>query len=160
MVETAHEVLDDNGCVSHYHPSIVISSEQGERRLEPLSRHLLWPEPEVGGLLKPLPEKLIVPDGLLKEETEKEKIEENSQEPSCCRACVQTMAEWFTAEANPAAIAAFRSMRGASQRDHLLGVVYDQTTTTWDVKILTGQTAMFWFELLCLDCAGTLVLVI
>ncbi|CAK8995721.1 unnamed protein product [Durusdinium trenchii] len=151
---SSHEVLDDNGCVSHYHPSIVISSEQGERRLEPLSRHLLWPEPEVGGLLKPLPEKLIVPDGLLKEETEKEKIEENSQEPSCCRACVQTMAEWFTAEANPAAIAAFRSMRGASQRDHLLGVVYDQTTTTWDVKILTGQTAMFWFELLCLDCVA------
>ena len=167
VFETAHEVLDDNGCVSHYHPSIVITTEQGEPRLEPLSHHLLWPKPEVG-LIKTLPQKLTLPD-VLKEETE------IPQEPSCFTTCVRTMAEWFTAEADPAdnvaipmaeehgppmgAIAAFRSMRGTSQRDHLIGVVYDQTTC-WDVKVLTGQTAMFWFELLCLDCAGTLVLVI
>ncbi|CAK9001009.1 unnamed protein product, partial [Durusdinium trenchii] len=158
---SSQEVLDDNGCVSHYHPSIVITTEQGEPRLEPLSHHLLWPKPEVG-LIKTLPQKLTLPD-VLKEETE------IPQEPSCFTTCVRTMAEWFTAEADPAdnvaipmaeehgppmgAIAAFRSMRGTSQRDHLIGVVYDQTTC-WDVKVLTGQTAMFWFELLCLDCVA------
>ncbi|CAK9037672.1 unnamed protein product [Durusdinium trenchii] len=38
------------------------------------------------------------------------------------------------------------------KRDHLLGA--KRLSSTWSVRNLTGQSTMFWIDLLCLDCAA------
>ncbi|CAK9062932.1 unnamed protein product [Durusdinium trenchii] len=99
--------------------------EQVVLRLERLSGHFEWPEKALKGQWRQLPE-LDVSVPLW-------------TSPPIRHATTET-------------VATLRSMRG-QERDHLLGAVL-MSSSRWSTRNLTGQTAMFWFELLVLDCAA------
>jgi len=118
-------VKDDEGSL-YFHACLLIQRihDEGrvESRSEPLSRHVLWPEREVG-------------------------------RPSYVPKAVR-----FLDEPSKAALAVkkLRSLKG-QERDHIMGAMYESLNGESSVLAVTGQTPMFWFELLILQFAGASV---
>jgi len=116
-----NEVKDDEGSL-YFHACLLIQrihdGGRVESRSEPLSRHLLWPEREVG-------------------------------RPSYVPKAVR-----FLDEPSKAALAVkkLRSLKG-QERDHIMGAMYESLNGESSVLEVTGQTPMFWFELLILQFA-------
>eukprot|EP00435_Cladocopium_sp_Y103_P037677 s253_g10.t1 len=131
------EVRDEGGGALYYHPHVIIRAHNGPKttlRMEPLSGCAVWPAPRRRGRRISLPDIEVKHLDIFKPLT---------VDPD---------------DAVPVPIDGFRCLRG-QRRDHITGVQWSQSSNNTSecgnmsqhVKVSTGQTVMFWFELICLD---------
>ena len=137
MSQLAPQVHDEGGGALYYHPHIIIRAQDADKtilRMEPLSGGAVWPAPRRRGRRISLPDIEVNDLDIFKSVTVDPK-EHEAVLP----------------------IVGFRCLSGP-RRDHITGVQWSQNSNTlhchnmWQrVNISTGQTVMFWFELICLD---------
>ena len=137
MSQLAPQVHDEGGGALYYHPHIIIRAQDADKtilRMEPLSGGAVWPAPRRRGRRISLPDIEVNDLDIFKSVTVDPK-EHEAVLP----------------------IVGFRCLSGP-RRDHITGVLWSESSNTlhchnmWQrVKISTGQTVMFWFELICLD---------
>ena len=137
MSQLAPQVHDAGGGALYYHPHIIIRAQDADKtilRMEPLSGGAVWPAPRVRG------RRISLPDIQVKDLDIFKPVIVDPKEHEAVLPIV-----------------GFRCLSG-QRRDHITGVQWSQNSNTMDcgnmwqhVKISTGQTVMFWFELICLD---------
>ena len=136
MSQLTPQVHDEGGGALYYHPHIIIRAQDADKtilRMEPLSGGAVWPAPRRRGRRISLPDIEVKDLDIFKSVTVDPK-EHEAVLP----------------------IVGFRCLSGP-RRDHITGIQWSQSSNTlhcrnmWQrVKISTGQTVMFWFELICL----------
>ena len=137
MSQLAPEVHDEGGGALYYHPHIIIRAQEADKtilRMEPLSGGAVWPAPRVRG------RRISLPDIQVKDLDIFKPVIVDPKEHEAVLPIV-----------------GFRCLSG-QRRDHITGVQWSQSSNTLEcgnmsqhVEISTGQTVMFWFELICLD---------
>ena len=133
MSQLAPEEHDEGGGALYYHPHIVIRAQDADKtllRMEPLSGGAVWPARRRG-------RRISLPDIEVKD--------------------LDIFKPVIVDPKEHVPIVGFRCLSG-QRRDHITGVEWSQSSNTLEcgnmsqhVEISTGQTVMFWFELICLD---------
>eukprot|EP00435_Cladocopium_sp_Y103_P064979 s180_g26.t1 len=133
----AQEVQDESGSAVYFHPHAIIRNPSGVW-MEPLSRHFVWPPPHHKGACTLLPDIKSI----------KKKLNNRSH-------IFNSIDLTETDQKHIAPMEGLRTLVG-EKREHIIGVTWPKPrdTSEWSVKAVTGQPAMFWFELICLDCVA------